>query len=58
MDWYVDHSLGTVAVTECVGTVAEDNYAILLSHFTRQYGVDPDEIRRHLGVSEDYEDIC
>ncbi|KIP11628.1 hypothetical protein PHLGIDRAFT_114474 [Phlebiopsis gigantea 11061_1 CR5-6] len=35
-----------------------DNYAVLLSHFTRQYGVDADEIRKYLGVSDDYEDIC
>lgn len=34
-----------------------DNYAILLSHFTRQHGVDPEEIRKYLGVGEDYEDI-
>lgn len=35
-----------------------DNYAVLLSHFKRQYGVDADEIRKYLGVGEDYEDIC
>ncbi|KAJ7045518.1 meiotic nuclear division protein 1 [Mycena alexandri] len=35
-----------------------DNYSMLLSHFTRQYGVDAGEIRRHLGVEEEYEDIC
>ncbi|KAI0812765.1 meiotic nuclear division protein 1 [Irpex lacteus] len=35
-----------------------DNYAVMLSHFTRSTGVDPDEIRRYLGVGEDYEDIC
>lgn len=35
-----------------------DNYAVLLSHFTRQYGVDADEIRKYLGVGDDYEDIC
>ncbi|KAJ7218067.1 meiotic nuclear division protein 1, partial [Mycena pura] len=35
-----------------------ENYSMLLSHFTRQYGVDAEEIRRHLGVEETYEDIC
>ncbi|KAJ7096322.1 meiotic nuclear division protein 1 [Mycena epipterygia] len=35
-----------------------DNYSMLLSHFTRQHGVDAGEIRRHLGVEEEYEDIC
>lgn len=35
-----------------------DNYSMLLTHFTRQHGVDPAEIRKYLGVSEDYEDIC
>ncbi|KAJ6625646.1 meiotic nuclear division protein 1 [Mycena sp. CBHHK59/15] len=35
-----------------------DNYSMLLSHFVRQTGVDAGDIRRHLGVEEDYEDIC
>ncbi|KAJ3557261.1 hypothetical protein NM688_g1566 [Phlebia brevispora] len=34
-----------------------DNYSILLSHFTRQYGVAADDIRKYLGVDEEYEDI-
>ncbi|KIJ67711.1 hypothetical protein HYDPIDRAFT_107183 [Hydnomerulius pinastri MD-312] len=34
-----------------------DNYSILLAHFTRQNGVDAQEIRKFLDVSEDYEDI-
>ncbi|KAI0087994.1 meiotic nuclear division protein 1 [Irpex rosettiformis] len=34
-----------------------DNYSVVLSHFTRQYSVDPDEIRKYLGIGEDYEDI-
>ncbi|KIK97111.1 hypothetical protein PAXRUDRAFT_825283 [Paxillus rubicundulus Ve08.2h10] len=34
-----------------------DNYSILLAHFTRQNGIDPQEIRRFLDVGEDYEDI-
>lgn len=37
--------------------VSTDNYSMLLSHFTRQYGVDPEEIRKYLGIGEDYEDI-
>ncbi|KAJ7703198.1 meiotic nuclear division protein 1 [Mycena rosella] len=35
-----------------------DNYGMLLSNFTRERGVDAGDIRRHLGVEEDYEDIC
>ncbi|TFY56819.1 hypothetical protein EVG20_g8781 [Dentipellis fragilis] len=35
-----------------------DNYLILLSHFTRQNGVEADDVRKYLGVGEDYEDIC
>jgi hypothetical protein len=35
-----------------------DNYSMLLSHFTRQNGVDPADIRTVLGIGEDYEDIC
>ena len=35
-----------------------DNYSMLLSHFTRQNGVDPADIRAVLGIGEDYEDIC
>lgn len=34
-----------------------DNYSILLAHFTRQNGVDVQEIRRYLEIGEDYEDI-
>ncbi|KAF9531619.1 meiotic nuclear division protein 1 [Crepidotus variabilis] len=34
-----------------------DNYGVLLSHFTRQNGASPDEIRQYLGVGEDYEDL-
>ncbi|TCD64173.1 hypothetical protein EIP91_004486 [Steccherinum ochraceum] len=34
-----------------------DNYLILLSYFTRQHGVDAEEVRKHLGVEEDYEDL-
>jgi len=35
-----------------------DNYSMLLSHFTRQNGVDPADIRGVLGIGEEYEDIC
>ncbi|KAK7692583.1 hypothetical protein QCA50_004213 [Cerrena zonata] len=34
-----------------------DNYSMLLSHFTRQFGVDPEEVKKHLGVDDTYEDI-
>ncbi|KAJ8597500.1 meiotic nuclear division protein 1 [Rhizopogon salebrosus TDB-379] len=34
-----------------------DNYSILLSHFTRQTGMDVQDIRRYLEIGEDYEDI-
>lgn len=36
--------------------VHADNYLILLSYFTRQHGVDAEDVRKHLGVEEDYED--
>lgn len=35
-----------------------DNYGMLLAYFTRQNNVEPAEIRRFLGIDEDYEDIC
>ena len=31
---------------------------MLLSHCTRQNGMDAEEIRKYLKVEEDYEDIC
>ncbi|KAL1942075.1 hypothetical protein VTO73DRAFT_6605 [Trametes versicolor] len=34
-----------------------DNYTMLLSHFTRQNGVEATDIRSFLGVDEEYEDI-
>ncbi|KAF9049733.1 meiotic nuclear division protein 1 [Panaeolus papilionaceus] len=34
-----------------------DNYSILLSHFTRQTGVNPEDIRQYLEISENYEDL-
>ncbi|KAL4074044.1 meiotic nuclear division protein 1, partial [Scleroderma citrinum] len=34
-----------------------DNYSILLTHFTRRHGIETQEIRRFLGINEDYEDI-
>lgn len=35
-----------------------DNYLILMSHFTRQHNVDPQDIRTYLGVGTDYEELC
>ncbi|EPQ57063.1 meiotic nuclear division protein 1 [Gloeophyllum trabeum ATCC 11539] len=35
-----------------------DNYAMLLSYFCRQNGVDPADIRKYLDIDEDYEDIA
>ncbi|RDB16941.1 Meiotic nuclear division protein 1 [Hypsizygus marmoreus] len=35
-----------------------DNYGALLAYFTRQNGADPAEIRQHLEIDDDYEDIC
>lgn len=34
-----------------------DNYSMLLSYFTRQNGVDPNDLRQFLGINEEYEDI-
>jgi len=36
----------------------QDNYGVLLSHFTRQTGVPAEDIRKYLEIGEDYEDIC
>ncbi|EKM80952.1 hypothetical protein AGABI1DRAFT_71597 [Agaricus bisporus var. burnettii JB137-S8] len=35
-----------------------DNYCILMSHFCRERGIESGDIRRHLGIPDDYEDIC
>ncbi|KAI0341979.1 meiotic nuclear division protein 1 [Trametopsis cervina] len=35
-----------------------DNYSALLSYFTKQHSVDPEDIRKYLEIGEDYEDIC
>ena len=35
-----------------------DNYSILMSHFTRQHNVDPQDICTCLGVGIDYEEFC
>ena len=35
-----------------------DNYSILMSHFTRQHNVEPQDIRSYLGVGVDYEELC
>ncbi|PIL23723.1 hypothetical protein GSI_13473 [Ganoderma sinense ZZ0214-1] len=34
-----------------------DNYLMLLSHFTRQNGIDAADVRTYLGVEEEYEDL-
>lgn len=34
-----------------------DNFGVLMSYFTRQNPVEPDEIRKYLDVEDDYEDI-
>ncbi|KAL1748680.1 meiotic nuclear division protein 1, partial [Schizophyllum fasciatum] len=35
-----------------------DNYSALESYFRRQTGADTADIRQHLGVDDEYEDIC
>ena len=35
-----------------------DNYSVLMSHFTRQHNVEPQDIRTYLGVGPDYEELC
>lgn len=40
-----------------VDMLLADNYSILLAYFTRQNGVDVQEIRRYLDIGEDYEDV-
>ncbi|KAI9508217.1 meiotic nuclear division protein 1, partial [Russula earlei] len=39
-------------------TETADNYSILMSHFTRQHNVEPQDIRNYLGVGADYDDLC
>jgi len=34
-----------------------DNYSILMSHFTRQHNVEPQDIRTYLGVGTEYEEL-
>lgn len=34
-----------------------DNYSILMSHFTREHNVEPQDIRTYLGVGIDYEEL-
>ncbi|KAL0581881.1 Meiotic nuclear division protein 1 [Marasmius crinis-equi] len=34
-----------------------DNFGILLSHFTRQNGAPAEDVRKYLGVEDEYEDI-
>jgi hypothetical protein len=50
--WYIWHTLLLPAFRQYV-----DNYVMLLAHFTRQNGVDAEELRKYLGVGEDYEDV-
>ncbi len=38
--------------------MVSENFCIALAHFQRQSLVEPSEIRRYLGVNDDYEDIC
>ncbi|KAI9463563.1 meiotic nuclear division protein 1, partial [Lactarius psammicola] len=35
-----------------------DNYSVLMSYFTRQHNVEPQDIRAYLGVGPDHEDLC
>jgi hypothetical protein len=37
--------------------ICEDNYSVLLGHFTRQNRVDAEDIRQYLGIGEAYEDL-
>ncbi|KAL0072357.1 Meiotic nuclear division protein 1 [Marasmius tenuissimus] len=42
----------------CVLTSSNpDNFGILLSHFTRQNGAPAEDVRKYLGVEDEYEDI-
>ncbi|KAF5393324.1 hypothetical protein D9757_000583 [Collybiopsis confluens] len=35
-----------------------ENYSVLLSHFTRTTQVTAEDVRKHLEIDEEYEDIC
>ena len=42
---------------DCHTVPVVDNYLVLLSHVTRQNIVEAADLRTHLGVDEEYEDI-
>jgi len=44
--------------SELTRETTPDNYSILMSHFTRQHNVEPQDIRAYLGVGIDYEELC
>lgn len=35
-----------------------ENFGVLISYFTRETGVQVDEVRKFLEIGDDYEDIC
>ncbi|KAJ7287531.1 meiotic nuclear division protein 1 [Mycena rebaudengoi] len=54
----VDETKRAVTLAREAAVRWTDNYSSLESHFVRQNGADAGEIRRHLGVEDEYEDIC
>ncbi|KAG0704518.1 meiotic nuclear division protein 1 [Suillus ampliporus] len=53
----VEERKRAVTLAHEAGVRWTDNYSILLSHFTRQNGMDAQDIRRYLEIDDDYEDI-
>ncbi|KAJ3562976.1 hypothetical protein NP233_g9237 [Leucocoprinus birnbaumii] len=54
---YEESKRAVVLAKEAALRWTGNNYSILLTYFCRERGIDPEEIRRHFGVPEDYEDI-
>ena len=50
--------LGRVREKKMADQSVADNYSVLMSYFTRQHNVEPQDIRAYLGVGPDYEDLC
>lgn len=36
----------------------QDNVIILISYFTQQHAVSASDLKQHLGIGEDFEEIC
>ena len=46
------------AVTRRATNIGIDNFSIVMPYLLRQTCIEASEVRRHLGVDDEYEDIC